>query len=260
MVAPTDPNGIIKAHAPTSHEHTIDNWGFVFGGMVNRRVLLFVALVGGAFFAVLVGAFLLVRFGGHNVHADNSAGFVRAAEMDAPALTAAIRRNDVRSVLRLVGTDGPDAESYAEERATCERLGVPHFVAKMAATRAPYRSEMARVFEVLDMIDADRNLQPVLIHCSAGSDRTGLVSVIWMHDYRGQPLAEARKQLAWAPYMHVSFGEARHMGEFLDRYEAFLAANPGKWMNIQQWTKLHYFEEKPGREAGPWHDGRVYRP
>lgn len=259
MVAPSDPNGIVRAGAPTRPDHTISNWGFVFGGLVNRRVLLFLVLAGGAFVAVVLAAFLLVRFGGHNVHAHNEAGFVRSAEMGGDALAAAIRRNDVRSVLRLVGTEGSDAESYAEEKAVCDRLGVPHFVAKMAATRAPYRSELARVFQVLDMIDSDPNLRPVLIHCSAGSDRTGLVSVIWMHDYRGQPLAEARKQLAWSPYMHVSFGEARHMGEFLDKYEAFLASRPGQWMNIQQWVKLHYFDEKPGREQQPWHDGRLYR-
>jgi len=257
MVAPIDPNGINKAGAPPTLDHTLDSWGYVMAATDRRRVILGVALAAGALIGVLLAAFLLIRLGGHNIHDNAQQGFIRSAELGPAALQDSIRNRGVRSVLRLVGTDERNVEQYEQEVAVCKRLGVPHFMAKMAATRLPYRSEIRAVFEALDAIHADPSLQPVLIHCNAGSDRTGLVSVIWLHDYRGAPLAEAREQLAFGPYMHVAIAGPASMGEFLDRYESFLAANPGAGLNIQQWVRLHYHEEKPGREAQPWPDTAV---
>jgi hypothetical protein len=111
------------------------------------------------------------------------------------------------------------------------------------------------LFEALDAINADASLQPVLIHCNAGSDRTGLVSAIWLHDYRGVSLATAREQLAFTRFMHVDIGGPASMGDFLDKYEAHLKSNPH--ISIQQWVRQHYHEEKPGREPQPWPESAV---
>ena len=48
------------------------------------------------------------------------------------------------------------------------------------------------------------------------------------------------------------------MVRFLDMYAEFAASNPG--VSIKEWTKLHYFEEKKGRDIQPWYDGVVYTP
>jgi protein tyrosine/serine phosphatase len=101
---------------------------------------------------------------------------------------------------------------------------------------------MIRLFQALD--EAER---PIHIHCEAGSDRSGLVSAIWLHDYEGRTMEEARKQLAFIPYGHVEFGAASELGKFLDLYEAFARTHPG--ISIKQWVRDHYFEEKPGREV-----------
>ncbi len=260
MVAPSDPKGINTASSPGSIGRAIDSWGFVFNKQQKRRVVLALAFFIGGGILIFALAFLLIRLGGNNLHANDTAGFVRSAELDGPALADAIAVHKIRSVLRLVGTEGSDAQSYQSEREVCEKLGVRHFVAKMAATRLPYRSEIQEVFLALDAIELDPNLQPVLIHCSAGSDRTGLVSAIWLHDYRGASLETARQQLAWVPYMHVSMGAAGAMGDFLDQYESFVKANPRQNLLIKDWVKQHYFEEKPGRQTKPWLDGNVYRP
>jgi hypothetical protein len=125
----------------------------------------------------------------------------------------------------------------------------------MAATRLPWRSELRTLFEALDGIQT-----PVLVHCRQGSDRTGLVTAIWLHDYRGKPLSEARKQLAFFPYGHTEIGGAEAMDDFLDMYEKYTRAHPAEGVNIRDWVKKHYFNEKPGREIAPWYDGVVYRP
>lgn len=250
MVAPVDPKGINKVGAPTSVDHQLEDWGFIMGGTQRRRVLLGVAVVVGSVVGVILLAFLLIRVGGNNVHSNLHNGFVRSAELSGPALERVIRTDGVRSVLRLVGTDERNIERYEEEVAVCNRLGVRHFTTKMAATRLPYRSELRALFEALDAINSDASLQPVLIHCNAGSDRTGLVSAIWLHDYRGVSLTTAREQLAFTRFMHVDAGGPASMGEFLDKYEAHQKSGPH--ISIQQWVRQHYHEEKPGRGPQPW--------
>lgn len=51
------------------------------------------------------------------------------------------------------------------------------------------------VLYLLDPFEASET--PVLIHCAAGVDRSGLACVLWMMVMEGQPKKEARKQLSF---------------------------------------------------------------
>ncbi|MBZ0136468.1 MAG: tyrosine-protein phosphatase [Planctomycetes bacterium] len=251
MVAPTDPAGINKVGSPRDIDRQIDSWGYVHGRQSRTRLFIGagVFLVGGL---LIIAAFMLYRFTTDNLHAVSDDVF-RSRELSAPELKRVINENGIKTVIRLVGTDDANRDSYEEEAAVISQTQASLIVAELASSRLPYRSEIQRVFEALDNSEP-----PILVHCKHGSDRTGLVSTIWLHDYMGKPLSEARKQLAFFPYGHVEWGEASAMGRFLDMYTAFSASNPG--VSIKDWVKLHYFEEKPGREIQPWYDGVVYRP
>lgn len=249
-------DAVIRAGAPSSFAHTIEEWGFRddVGRRKRRRAAVGVLLVS----LLLLGAvlFLLVRVGGNNTHEVSAGQWYRAAQMNDADLGRTIDERKIRTVLRLVGGDDSDKADYESDLRVCEKRGVNLLMAKMAASRLPWRSELSTLFAHLDLIARDSKMQPVLVHCSQGSDRTGLVSVIWLHDYEGKKMDEARKQLAFVPYMHVSWGEARSMGEFLDMFEAH--ARDHKDAKIRDWVREHYFEEKPGRDIGKWYDGRVY--
>ena len=253
MVASNDPQGINKAGSPGKLDHQIDSWGFVHGRQSRIRLVI-AAVVLGAGLASIVFAYLLVRFGNDNFH-KVSDDYYRSDQLDGPELKRSIDKLGIKTVIRLVGTDDGDAASYAEESAAVAETDAKLVVAKMAATRLPYRSELSRVFEALDTAE-----RPLLVHCRQGSDRTGLISAIWQHDYKGRPLAEARKQLAFFDYGHVPIGGSAAMDEFLDMYEKFLADHPGASLSIQEWVKQNYFNEKPGREISAWYDGVSYAP
>ncbi len=83
------------------------------------------------------------------------------------------------------------------------------------------------------------------------------MSTIWLHDFRGMPYDEAREQLRFFPYGHVSFGDASAIGEFLTMYEQYVEET-GEAIKIEDWVKRHYFHEKEGREIEPWLDGELY--
>lgn len=251
MVAPKDPSGINKLHSPKDLDFRIDSWGYVHGR--QSRVRLFVGA--GVFLAgalLIIVAFMLYRFADDNMHRVSEDVF-RSRQLTGPEFRRVIRDNNIRTVIRLVGTEDGNRASYEEESAAVSEMGAELVVAKLPTSRLPWRSELARVFEALDQAEA-----PILVHCQHGSDRTGLVSTIWLHDYLGQPLEQARSQLAFFPYGHVAWGDASAMGRFLDMYAEFEKANPG--ISIKEWVKLHYFEEKDGREIQPWYDGVVYQP
>jgi protein tyrosine phosphatase (PTP) superfamily phosphohydrolase (DUF442 family) len=251
MVAPIDPRGINKAHSPKTVGYQIDSWGYVHGRQSRTRLF-----IGGGVFLVgallIIVAFMLYRFAGDNMHRVSEDVF-RSRQLTGPEFKRAIKENNIRTVIRLVGVDDRNRESFeAEERAVNE-MGAKLVVAKLPTSRLPYRSELAAVFEALDNAEP-----PLLVHCQHGSDRTGLVSTIWLHDYLGKPLEEARGQLAFFPYGHVSWGDASAMGQLIDMYANFAKSNPG--VSIKEWVKLHYFEEKPGRDIQPWYDGVAYQP
>lgn len=73
------------------------------------------------------------------------------------------------------------------------------------------------------------------------------------------PYEEARQQLRFFPYGHVSFGDASAIGDFLEMYEDHVSET-GREMKIEDWIKRHYFIEKEGREIEPWLDGVMYEP
>lgn len=251
-------NAVIRAGAPATYSYVIEEWGYRddAGRRKRRRVTLVVFVLALLLLSALL--FVLVRVGGNNTHEVRAGQWYRAAQMNDVDLGRTIDERKIRTVLRLVGGDDSDKADYESDLRVCEKRGVALLMAKMAASRLPWRSELSTLFAHLDLIARDSKMQPVLVHCSQGSDRTGLVSVIWLHDYEGVKLSEARRQLAFVPYMHVSWGEARSMGDFLDRFEAYARDNKGA--KIRDWVRQHYFEEKPGRELGKWYDGKVYSP
>lgn len=239
MVAPADPNGVVRAGAPATLDHSVGSWGYVMGGTQRLRRWIALALLAAGVGVVLL-AFLLVRLGGNNLHEVQKGEVYRAAELDETLLAQVLERHGIRTVLRLVGTEDSNRDSYARELAVCSAAGVKLEVAPLATSRPPRRKELLRLFEALDRIAASGHSLPMLVHCSAGSDRTGLVSVIWLHDYRGVDYETARRQLAFTPYMHVRWGEAGVLDDFLAQYEKWRAANPGK-LSIRDWT-LQFYE------------------
>ena len=231
------------------------HWGYPVEKAGTRRKRLGLALLLAGGLLLVVVTWLLVRFGGNNFHEIEPGTWYRSAQMSPEDLRETIKNHEIRTVLALRGHDPGDDEWYQPEVDACEAEGATHLVAKMASSRLPWRSELQRLFEALDAAEP-----PLLVHCYKGSDRTGLASVIWLHDFRGKPLKEARNQLNFTPYMHFRYGSAAEMHEFLDRFEAWRDSRPRGQYKIRDWVKLHYFEEKEGREIGPWLDGVTYKP
>jgi hypothetical protein len=119
------------------------------------------------------------------------------------------------SILNLRGGSSKDWWYKAEVR-TAESSGVAFFDLPLNATRRPTRRELLLLIDTLD-----RCKYPLLIHCKAGADRTGLATAIYLMMHRGEPPRQALRAFT-IYHSHVPLFGTEHLHEPLDEYASWL--------------------------------------
>jgi protein tyrosine phosphatase (PTP) superfamily phosphohydrolase (DUF442 family) len=166
---------------------------------------------------------------GGNVHTVVPGRVYRSAQLTGKNLDAVLAEDHIRSQIDLRGGSMDDG-FYRSEIASCKRYGVTHYDVTMSARRLPDPAKLQKLFDIFDHAQ-----YPILYHCKAGSDRTGLVSTLYLHVYRHIPLDQAEAQgLTWR-YGHFSFGETHAMNDFFTLYR-----KTGDGMPIRQWISARY--------------------
>ena len=147
-----------------------------------------------------------------NLHAVVAGQVYRSAQPSEAQLTAWTAAHGIRSVLNLRGAS--DADWYRMERATAERLNLAHADFPMRDSKVLSPDRAAALISLLDSLP-----KPVLIHCKAGSDRTGLAAALYLAD-TGHSEAQAEAQISFR-YGHVSlpFSAAWAMDESWEAME-----------------------------------------
>lgn len=186
--------------------------------------------LGAAIFLVFALAFLryIGVFGG-NVHAVVPGKVYRSAQLTGRNLDEVLVHDHIRSELNLRGGDMSKG-FYRDEIAECRLHGVTHYDIPMSARRYPSPTELRELFDVFDHAP-----YPILFHCKAGSDRTGLVSTIYLNAYQNLPIQEAYTEgLTWQ-HGHFSFGETHAMDDFVHLYE-----RTSNGESLRQWSVDRY--------------------
>ncbi len=152
-------------------------------------------------------------------------GVWRSPQPGEERLARRIADHGIRTVVCLRGDGDPTALSA---RAT-EQSGAHFWNVPMSATRLPRPETLLELWRVAD--EAER---PLLLHCRAGVDRTGLAAaIVVLHDTGD--LAAARAQLALVPNGHVGAFGTGAMDEVLDRYEPHAATT-----TFPDWVRMDY--------------------
>ena len=147
-----------------------------------------VGLVSLVILLALGGAYAFVH-GGGNFHEVEKGLVYRSSWLGAEKLEQAVDRLGVKSVLNLCG-EQPGVAWYEGEVEVSRRLGVKFVSLALSANTALDASQVAKLAEIVR--DAPK---PLLIHCRAGSDRTGLASAVYVA-LRGGSLRDAQDQLS----------------------------------------------------------------
>jgi protein tyrosine/serine phosphatase len=141
---------------------------------INRRALLRWSGAGCLALLVCVSAYAgLLKVNG-NFHTVIDGELYRSAQPGAAAIEAYRRRYSIRTIVNLRGARRGQPW-YETEVATARRLGIAHIDFAMSPNRELTQAEAAKLVALLEAAP-----KPILIHCQAGADRTGLASALYL--------------------------------------------------------------------------------
>ena len=161
---------------------------------------------------LLLGAlYALYVTGQGNFHLITDGEAYRSAQMDGDGLRDYINKYRIKSILNLRGRN-TDEKWYIEELKVSSEYGVRHYDIALSAHLEPTREETKILMGFIKSAP-----RPVLIHCQAGADRTGLVAAMWKVIVNKESKTEAAKQLSvW--YGHMPVGPASAMDNFFEKW------------------------------------------
>ena len=143
-----------------------------------------------------------------------------------PHQLAEWKRKGIRTVVNLRG--GLDASCPALEKEACERLGLEMVNFTITSRDAPSRERVRGAKELFETLK-----YPAMMHCKSGSDRAGIMSVLYMHFRKGLPIREAMDQLNLR-YLHVKQGNCGVLDYTFERY---LAEGEPKGLSFLEWVE-----------------------
>lgn len=161
-----------------------------------------------------------------------------------------IAEKRIATVLNLRGGSDKDPW-YADEVAATARLGVDFYDLPLVATARPTRAQLLAVIDVLD-----RCQYPLLIHCKSGSDRTGLVSGLYLMTKKGVDPARAEDAFSLY-YGHVPLLGTKHLHEPFREYAAWLASNALEHTpeRLKDWVARDYWADDAYTKVEPLKPG-----
>lgn len=154
-----------------------------------------------------------------NFHPITPGEAYRSAQLDQDELEFYIGKYAIRSVINLRGMHD-DEKWYRDEIEICGRLGVAHYDVDLSSDKAPTTTELKDLLGLFATAP-----RPVLIHCQAGADRSGLAAALWRLDIDRAPKSVARKQLSIL-YGHIPFGPTQALDDFIEKADYSIGKRP----------------------------------
>lgn len=171
-----------------------------------------------------------------NFHEVVPGALYRSGQMPRAELAAIIREHGIRSVIDLRLQDDAADSSGMTESAAVEREGATYIHIPLTSTSADQRKQLEALSAAFRSAP-----EPVLIHCSDGTHRTGVASAIWLLQ-AGYGTMTALSQL------DLRFG---FLG--LERWwKARLNGHPTLDAVIARYVSDHRAGDQSGRDIDDW--------
>lgn len=131
-----------------------------------------------------------------NFHPVIDGQLYRSAQPTADELAAYVRAHGIKTVINLRGAH-PGTPWYDDEVAMAGGLGVKHIDFGLFASKVVSAQKIDQLVAMMETAP-----KPILIHCQAGADRSGLVSALYMRKIAGMDERQAEGQLSFY-YGHI---------------------------------------------------------
>jgi undecaprenyl-diphosphatase len=164
---------------------------------------------------LILGGYIAYILTTGNFHPITPGEAYRSAQLNRNELTHYIKKYNIRSIVNLRG-ENRDKQWYIEETEVSAEFNVAHYDISLSSDREPTAEDVQKLIDIFNSAP-----RPVLIHCMAGADRSGLVSAMWKVVVDKESKATAEKQLTiW--YGHVPIRDTYAMDRFFNKWTAEL--------------------------------------
>lgn len=169
----------------------------------------------------------------YNFHWIEPGEAARSAQAYAGFLDAFLRAHGVRGLINLRGSN-PRHFWWRYETRICARAGIVHCDVKLNSRQLPAQPMLAALMGAFDSVP-----RPFLLKCSGGQDRTSFAAALYLLYRHGwQDLADARRQFARWPYLHLPNRNQR----WLKLFPTFAAEQAGG-VPLRKWIETGYSAE-----------------
>jgi hypothetical protein len=212
----------------------------------SRRIAALLAL-GAAAIAAPALAFVAWDQAHFNFGEVQAGRIYRSGQMPAAALEKILREHRIKSVLNLRGYN-PSSAWYRDEVTATHAVGATQNDVAMSSCLWMSRVQLRRIVRLLDESE-----YPMLIHCSWGSERTGLVSAFAELLRPGSTLEDARAQFS-IRHLFLPVNDGKVMALHLEQYERWLRTNGISHdpANFRRWVGQGFKPGIPSREKWPY--------
>lgn len=138
-------------------------------------------------------------------------------------------RRGIKTVVNLRG--GLGSSFHQLEREACAREGVQLENFLVTSRGAPTLEQVEGAKALFERIR-----YPALMHCKSGADRAGLMSTLYLHFRKGEPVEQAVRMLSLR-FGHVRQGKTGVIDYYFDQY---LQHGKPKGMSLIEWTAKSY--------------------
>jgi protein tyrosine/serine phosphatase len=135
-------------------------------------------------FVAIAATFLLTT---DNIHTVINKRIYRSGQLTAPELRQLIDKKHIQSIVNLRGTDVEPW--FKQEEQVAREKHIKYYILGLSPHTLPSTTKLKRLVKILEQAP-----RPVLIHCKAGADRTGLASAISLILFDDASLKKAKEQ------------------------------------------------------------------
>lgn len=201
---------------------------------LSLLVILVPQIVGDTTVVTSYLANLLFR---NNLHEVSAGRFYRSGEMSHKDLQQTIKELGIKTVIDLRwASDEPEADGL-QEKDVVQGAGADYYHLRFKSSALPKTERVDRLLELYDSAS-----EPILVHCSSGTHRTGMASAIWVNQRLGLGEEAMREQMS---IKYGFFRWERQIKEFFQKQ---------KTLDYLIWD--YFAEKKPDESFRQWWEPR----
>ncbi len=133
-----------------------------------------------------------------NFHIVTKDVLYRSGQMDKDEFVYYTEKYHIKSVINLRGKQS-NKSWYKEEVKLSKEMGIVHYDFRIPSDRVVAAKKLVRLIGLLEKLP-----KPILVHCKAGADRSGLISAVWEYSVEKEKPSKASEQLSLL-YFHFPY-------------------------------------------------------